>query len=289
MGVTKKYSNGYYWWLKLSVGLVVAFMYCGLMTQSVYAEVIGQEMIQQQNVVSNNLDTIVYQDNAVNLDNIIKIDNTDNVVNVDNKENNKSLDNQDSNIPIKQQKKGPPTLTLTLQDEDGKPISGVTVSAMEGNFVGMEKKSATTNKNGKVVFKHLKSGNLYFYAKIDAIQKHTGYGLPGAIRSFKTARSYYISESNQFDLSENVECTFTIKKGAYIWIETFLDVSLPQKIVIANKKMGIEQMIPVAATDFIQIYMPMRERYQIITIKDNDFDSWIIEFYAHDRLHIELL
>jgi len=250
MGVTKKYSNGYYWWLKLSVGLVVAFMYCGLMTQSVYAEVIGAEMIQQQNVVSNNLD---------------------------------------SNSPIKQQKKGVPTLTLTLQDEDGKPISGVTISAMEGDFVGKERKSATTNKNGKVVFKHLKSGTYYFYANIDAIQKHTGYGLPGAIRSFKTAHSYYISESKQYDLSENVEGTYTIKKGAYVLIETFLDVSLPQKIVIVNKKWGIEQMIPVAATDFIQIYMPMRERYQMMTIKDNDFDSWIIEFYAHDRLHIELL
>lgn len=288
MIVTKKYSKGY-WWLKLSVILVFVSMYCGLMTQSVYAEVVGQEIVQQQNVVSNNPDNIVYQDNVVNLDNINKIDITDGSDNLDNKEINKSLDNVNSNISIKQQKKVRPTLTLTLQDEDGKPISGVTVSAMEGDFVGKEKKSAQTNENGKVVFKHLKSGTYYFYANINAIQKHAGYGLPGAIRSFKTARSYYISESKQYDLSENVECTFTIKKGAYIWIETFLDVSLPQKIVIVNKKLGIEQMIPVAATDFIQIYMPMRNRYQIITIKDNDFDSWIIEFYAHDRLHIELL
>jgi len=182
-----------------------------------------------------------------------------------------------------------PTLTLTLQDEDGKPISGVNLSAMEGYFVGKEKRSAKTDENGKAVFKHLPSGTYYFFANIKSISSHVGYGLPGIIKEFKTSRSYYISEIQQFDLSDNVECTYTIKRGEFIWFETFLDLSKPDKIAIINKKMGIQQRITVDAIDFMQIYMPMRNTYQIITIKDNDFDSWIIDFYAHDRLKIELL
>jgi len=53
--------------------------------------------------------------------------------------------------------------------------------------------------------------------------------------------------------------------------------------------LGIQHIIPVASTDYIQIYLPMRNLYQIVTIKDNDYDSWIMEIYAHERLRIELL
>jgi|GEM_PF-4703396 len=223
MGVTKKYSKGY-WWRKLSVIVVVSLMYCGLIMQSVYAEEVAM-----------------------------------------------------------------PTLTLTLQDENGLPIVGVDVSAMEGDFVGKKRDGGKTDENGTVVFKHLPSGTYYFFANIKAIHSHVGYGLPALTREFKTARSYYVSESKPFDLSANVECTYKIKKRDYIWFETFLDLSKPEKIALVNKKMGIEQIIPVDNIDFIRIYMPMGSAYQIVTIKDKDFDSWILDFYAHEGLRIELL
>ena len=182
-----------------------------------------------------------------------------------------------------------PTLTLTLQDENGIPIVGVDVSAMEGDFVGEKRDGGKTDENGTVVFRHLPSGTYYFFANIKAIHSHVGYGMPALAREFKTARSYYVSESKPFDLSANVEYTYKIKKKDHIWFETFLDLAKPEKIALINKKMGIEQIIPVDNIDFIQIYMPMGIEYQIITIKDKDFDSWILDFYAHEGLRIELL
>ncbi len=223
MGVTKRYSKGY-WWRQLSVIVVVSLMYCGLVMHSVYAAEVAM-----------------------------------------------------------------PTLTLTLQDENGLPIAGVDVSAMEGDFVGKKRDGGKTDENGTVVFKHLPSGTYYFFANIKAIHSHVGYGLPALTREFKTARSYYISESKSFDLSANVECTYKIKKKDYIWFETFLDLAKPEKIALTSKKMGIQQIIPVDDIDFIQLYIPMGSIYQITTIKDKDFDSWILDFYAHEGLRIELL
>lgn len=183
----------------------------------------------------------------------------------------------------------PPTLTITLQDEDGAPIAGVDIAAMAVALAGTEKDRAKTDINGKAVFKHLKSGTYYFFADIKAIHKHDGYDFPSIIKEIKTTRSYYISETKQFDLSENVECTFTIRRNAYILFETYLDVFKSNEIVVVNKNMGISQNIPVASADYTQIYLPMRSRYQIITIKDGDFDSWVIDFFAHEGLRIELL
>jgi len=74
-----------------------------------------------------------------------------------------------------------------------------------------------------------------------------------------------------------------------MYFETYLQTVRSGKIIVLNEKNGIEQTIPVASTDYLQIYLPMRTLYKIITIKDNDFDSWIMEFYAHERLRIELL
>ncbi|MDR3561491.1 MAG: carboxypeptidase-like regulatory domain-containing protein, partial [Negativicutes bacterium] len=182
----------------------------------------------------------------------------------------------------------PPTLALTLLDEDGAPIVGVDVSAMEGNVSGKESDSARTDQNGKAVFKHLKSGTYYFFANLKAVRSHRGYDFPLIVKEIKSIRSYYISETRKFDLSENAECTYTIKRSAYISFETFLNVFKSDKIVVVNKKLGIGQNIPVEA-DFIKIYMPMRSQYQIITVKDGDFDSWIIDFYAHEGLRVELL
>lgn len=183
----------------------------------------------------------------------------------------------------------PTTLTVTLQDEDGLPISDVSLAAIDGDFTGKERGSATTDKNGKAVFTHLKSGTYYFFAHLNAIRRHAGYGLPAMIKEFKSSRTFYLSESMKIDLSENVESTYTIKKGAYILFETYLQTVRSGKIIIMNEKNGIEQIIPVASNDYLQIYLPMRSVYKIVTIKDNDFDSWIMEFYAHERLRIELL
>jgi len=251
MLVTRKYFKQY-WWSKLAAVLVFTFICCGLLTQSAYASANGQEAVKQD-PASNN---------AVS---------------------------QDSQISDKEQKKVlPPTLTLTLQDEDGQPLVGVDLSAVEANVSGKERDSAQTDQNGKAVFKHLQSGTYYFFANLKAIRSHVGYDFPLIVKEIKSTRSYYISETKKFDLSANVECTYTIKRNACIWFETFLNVFKSDKIVVANKKMGIGQNIPVEA-DFIKIYMPMHSLYQIITVKDGDFDSWIIDFYAHENLRIELL
>jgi hypothetical protein len=183
----------------------------------------------------------------------------------------------------------PPTLTVTLLDEDGQPVGGVEVHAMPGNLAGKEKRRARTDENGKAVFKHLKSGAYYFYADVGALRSHDGYDFPAIIKETKRYRSFFISETGRFDLSQDAECTFTIKRSGYIMLETFLDVYKPDKIVLMNKQMGIGQNITIGLTDFIQIYLPMGYKYQIVTVKDGDFDSWIIEFYAHDCLRIELL
>jgi len=71
--------------------------------------------------------------------------------------------------------------------------------------------------------------------------------------------------------------------------ETFLDVYKPDKIALSNKSLGIVQTIPVNSADYIQIYLPMRSKYKIFTVKDGDFDAWIIEFYAHEGLRIMVL
>lgn len=193
------------------------------------------------------------------------------------------------NGPEEQKKVLPPTLTVTLLDEDGQPVRGIEVHVMPGNLAGKEKERARTDENGKAVFKQLKSGTYYFYANVGALRSHDGYDFPAIIKETKRYRSYYISETRRFDLSENAACTFTIKRSAYIMLETFLDVYKPDKIVLMNKRLGIGQNIPIDATDFIQIYLPLGEKYQIITVKDGDFDSWIIEFYAHEGLRMELL
>lgn len=183
----------------------------------------------------------------------------------------------------------PPTLTVTLQDEDGQPISDVELHAMPANLAGKEKARARTDESGKAVFKHLKSGAYYFYANVRALRSHDGYDFPAIIKETKNYSSYYVSETKRFDLSENAECTLTIKRGAYVMLETFLDVYKPDKIVLMNKRQGIGQNVPIGSADFIQLYMPMGEKYSIITVKSGDFDSWIIEFYAHNGLRIELL
>lgn len=185
-----------------------------------------------------------------------------------------------------------PTVTITLQDEDGKPIRGIGLYAISADFASREKGHATTNETGQAVFRHLKSGAYYFYAHFNAIRRHDGYAMPAMIREFKTSRTYYISETKKFDLKENgdnVEATFIVKRGAYILFETYLQTVRSGKIIIMNPQMGMEQIIPVASNDYLQIYLPMRTSYKIVTIKDNDFDSWILEFYAHERLRIELL
>ncbi len=190
---------------------------------------------------------------------------------------------------VKLDKKPLPSLTVTLQDADGAPISGVSLNAITADFTGRSKGSATTDKTGKAVFKNLTSGVYYFYANFNAIRSHAGYGLPAMIREFKSSRTFYLSESRQFDLSTDVETTYTVNRNAFIWFETYLQTVRSGKIVIMNEKNGIEQIIPVASTDYLQIYLPMRTSYKIVTIKDNDYDSWIMEFYAHERLRIELL
>lgn len=193
------------------------------------------------------------------------------------------------NAPEEEKKISPPTLTLTLQDEDGRPISGVEVHAMPGNMAGREKERARTDKDGKALFKHLKSGAYYFYANVRALRSHDGYDFPAIIKETKNYSSHFISKTQVFDLSQSAECSYTIKRSGYIMFETFLDVYKPDKIVLINKKLGIGQNVPIESADFIQIYLPMGDKYQIITVKNGDFDSWIIEFYAHQGLRIELL
>ena len=183
----------------------------------------------------------------------------------------------------------PTTLTVTLQDEDGAPIPGISMSAISADFTGKEKDRATTDQDGKAVFKKLRSGTYYFFANINSLRKHDGYGMQAMIRAFKSSRSYYISESRKFDLSENVESTFVIKRGAYIMFETYLQVVRSEKIILACKKLGVEQIIPISTIDYAQIYLPMHQMFQIITIKDQDFDSWILEIFTHERMRIELL
>lgn len=187
------------------------------------------------------------------------------------------------------QKQDSPVLTLTLLDEDGYPVAGVLVSAMEGALVGKERAQARTDDSGKAVFKDLISGTYYFYANITAIRSHSGYELPAMIRQYKTSRSYYISESKYFDLRSNVEYTSIIKRGEFIWFETYHDYYRASGIVVISKKMGIQQIIPVASTDFMQIYLPMHRFYEIATIKNNAFDAWVFEFYSHKGLRLELL
>ena len=182
-----------------------------------------------------------------------------------------------------------PTLTITLLDEDGLPISDVGLSAIAADFTAHTKGRATTDREGKAVFRGLPSGTYYFFAHFNAVRSHAGYGMPAMIREFKSSRTFYLSESRKFDLSANAESTFTVKRASYILFETYLQTVRSGKIIIMNEKNGIEQIIPVASTDYLQIYLPMRTTYKIVTIKDNDYDSWIMEFFAHDRLRIELL
>lgn len=183
----------------------------------------------------------------------------------------------------------PPSLTVTLQDEDGLPIRGVTLHAMTADSTGREKGKATTDETGKAVFKNLKSGSYYFFANINAIRQHDGYGMPLVYRAFKSTRSFFLSESRSFDLSANVETTYVIKRAEHIWFETYLQVVRSGKIVVMNAKQGMQHIIPVASTDYIQIYLPMRNMYGIVTIKDDDYDAWVLEFYSHERLRIQLL
>ena len=183
----------------------------------------------------------------------------------------------------------PPTLTITLLDEDGLPISDIGLSAVAADFTAHTKGRATTDREGKAVFRGLPSGTYYFFAHFNAVRSHSGYGIPAMIREFKSSRTFYLSESRKFDLSANAESTFTVKRAAYILFETYLQTVRSGKIIIMNEKNGIEQIIPVASTDYLQIFLPMRTTYKIVTIKDNDYDSWIMEFFAHDRLRIELL
>lgn len=183
----------------------------------------------------------------------------------------------------------PTTLTVTLQDEDGAAVVGVNLSAVAADHTGRSLDHATTDINGKAVFKHLKSGKYYFFANINALHSHAGYGMGAMIRKFKSSRSYYLSENRTFDLSADAESTFTIKRGAFVTLETYLQVVRSDKFVLINKTMGIEQIMPLGSIDYLQVYLPMRQIYQIVTIKDDDFDSWILEIYAHERLRIELL
>ena len=185
--------------------------------------------------------------------------------------------------------KAAPTLTITLLDEDGLPISGIGLSAMAADFTAHTKARATTDREGKAVFRGLPSGTYYFFAHFNAVRSHSGYGMPAMIREFKSSRTFYLSESRKFDLSANAESTFTVKRASFILFETYLQTVRSGKIIIMNEKNGIEQIIPVASTDYLQIYLPMRTTYKIVTIKDNDYDSWIMEFFAHERLRIELL
>lgn len=186
-------------------------------------------------------------------------------------------------------KAAPPTLTVTLQDEDGAPIRGVTLHAITSDYTGNEKGKATTDETGKAVFKNLKSGSYYFFANINALRHHAGYGMPLVYRAFKSTRSFFLSESRNFDLSANAETTYVIKRAEHIWFETYLQVVRSGKIVVMNQKQGMQHIIPVASTDYIQIYLPMRQMYGIVTIKDDDYDSWVLEVYAHERLRIQLL
>lgn len=181
------------------------------------------------------------------------------------------------------------TLTVTLQDEDGLPIQAVTLRAIAADSTGIEKERATTDQTGKAVFSKLRSGSYYFFADVHRLRQHDGYGAPLAYTAFKSTRSYFLSESRSFDLTANAETTFVIRRAAHIWVETYLQAVKSGKIVIINQKLGMQQIIPVASTDFLQIYLPMRSLYGIITIKDNDYDSWVLEVYAHERLRIQLL
>ncbi|MHC1759428.1 MAG: carboxypeptidase-like regulatory domain-containing protein [Negativicutes bacterium] len=249
---TKKNSAGT-WCVKLAVVLALALLYCGVVPQNVYAEKNTQ------------------------------------VVKPPDKANQKAPAGIVGKAAATELPKELPTLTVTLHDEDGLPISGVSLAAIEADFTAHERGSATTDENGKAVFRNLRSGAYYFYANFNAIRRHAGYGMPAMIRAFKSSRIFYISESRKFDLSANAEATYIVKRGAYILFETYLQTVRSGKVIIMNEKNGIEQIIPVASTDYMQIYLPMRSMYKIVTIKDNDFDSWILEFYAHERLRIELL
>ena len=250
----KKMNSAGPWWMKLAVVWIFVFAFCLAMPAlSVHAEEAGPDIVKQQDKTSQNFG-----------------------------------DPNSSNADAEQIKVAP-TLTITLQDEDGLPISGVSLSAVAADFTARSKGSATTDKNGKAVFTHLTSGTYYFFANFNAIRSHAGYGIQAMVRQFKSSRTFYISESRKFDLSANAESTYTVKRGAYMYFETYLQTVRSGKIIVLNEKNGIEQTIPVASTDYLQIYLPMRTLYKIITIKDNDFDSWIMEFYAHERLRIELL
>ncbi len=186
-------------------------------------------------------------------------------------------------------KVAPPVLMVTLQDEDGAPIRGVTLHAITADNTGNEKGKATTDETGKAVFKNLKSGSYYFFANVNALRQHAGYGMPLVYKAFKTTRSFFLSESRNFDLSADAETTYVVKRAEHIWFETYLQVVRSGKIVIMNQKQGLQHIIPVASTDFIQIYLPMRQMYGIVTIKDDDYDSWVLEVYSHERLRIQLL
>lgn len=240
--------------MKLTAVLLFTLLCCGLIPQGVYAAENEKEVVRQQDKSKNK---------------------------------NAGVDSDNANKEIEAVQ--PTTLTLTMQDEAGVPISGVSLSAIEADFSGKVRDSATTDKNGKAVFTHLKSGTYYFFANFNAIRRHSGYGMPVLVTTFKTSRTFFISENRKIDLSTNAEITFTVNKDAFIMFQTYLQVVRSGKIVLMNNEMGIQQIIPVASTDFMQIYLPMRKLYQIVTIKNDDFDAWILEFYAHNRLRIELL
>ena len=184
---------------------------------------------------------------------------------------------------------GSPTLAVTLQDEDGAPVQGVTLQAISADFTGSERGRATTDQTGKAVFQNLRSGRYYFFANVNALDKHSGYGAPVVFKAFKTTRSFFLSEPRALDLNRNTDITFVIKRDAHIWLETYLQVVKTGKVVILNQKMGMQQIIPVASIDFMRIYLPMRNLYGVVTIKDGDYDAWVMEFYAHERMRIDLL
>ena len=191
--------------------------------------------------------------------------------------------------PTDKTEAAPPTLTVILLDMDGNPISGIGLAVVTADTTGREKGRHTTDKDGKVVYTGLKSGSYYLFANVNALQRHEGYGMSAMVKVFKTSASYFISENRKLDMSQNAEWTVTIKNDAYITVQTFLQVVRSGKIVVINNEMGIQQIIPVASTDFLHIFLPMLHKYQIATIKDDDFDAWILEIFAYGREHIELL
>ena len=182
----------------------------------------------------------------------------------------------------------PHTLTLKMVDDKGIPVTGVTVHAMRGNFEGTEADTATTDLNGNAVFRQLRSGDYYFFADIEPIRKHSRYALSRVISYNKTCKSYYISEVNHFEMDRDVNCKQTIMPDEFIWITTFYNTFPPEAIIMKNDDMKLEQPLQ-AGSDFIQVFMPMGDLWSIMTVKDGDYDAWVLEFYAEERTQLNLL